>query len=98
MKRKSGWFFESRRHSLASRGVKTAQKVPKMAKPKYDSWENKIKNAKTKGDARQVGIDFQDWVSNQNLSFGELIFYQNLLNPMAKKFGLIQEFRENGLI
>ena len=25
-----GWFLESRRHSLSSRGIKTAQKVPKM--------------------------------------------------------------------
>ena len=32
MMRKSGWFFESRRHSLASKGVKTAQKIPRMAK------------------------------------------------------------------
>jgi hypothetical protein len=28
MTMKSGWFNESKRHSLASRGIKTAQKVP----------------------------------------------------------------------
>ena len=29
---KTGWFNESRRHSLASKGIKSAQKVPRMPK------------------------------------------------------------------
>jgi len=31
MKKPKGWRNESRRHSLASKGIKTAQKIPKFA-------------------------------------------------------------------
>lgn len=58
----------------------------------------KINKPKTKGQARQVGIEFQDWASNQNLSYGELSHYQNEIYNMAKRFGLIREFKENGII
>jgi hypothetical protein len=53
---------------------------------------------KTKGQARQYGIDFQNWASKQNLSYGELIHFQSKLNVIAKKFGLIREFKENAII
>jgi len=37
-----GWRNESRRHSLASKGIKTAQKIPKMPRDEiYIDWENK---------------------------------------------------------
>ena len=53
---------------------------------------------KTKEQARQFGIDFQDKVSKSNLSYGELIDYQNELYNIAKRFGLIREFKENGIL
>jgi predicted nucleic acid-binding Zn-ribbon protein len=58
----------------------------------------KFKNIKTKEEARQVGIEFQNWASEQNLSYGELSSYQNKLHKIAKRFGLIREFRENGIL
>jgi hypothetical protein len=53
---------------------------------------------KTKGEAQQYGIDYQNWVSKQNLSYGELVDYQIKLHAIAKKFGLVREFKENGIL
>jgi hypothetical protein len=53
---------------------------------------------KTKEQARQYGIDFQTWASDKNLSYGELLLFQNKLSTLAEKFGLVEEFQENGLI
>lgn len=53
---------------------------------------------KTKEQARQYGIDFQNWASNQVLSYGELIHFQNKLSKIAEKFDLREEFEQNGII
>ena len=53
---------------------------------------------KTKEQARQYGIDFQSWASTKNLSYGELLHFQTKLRIVALKFGLIREFKENGIL
>ena len=53
---------------------------------------------KTKEQARQYGIDYQNWASDKNLSYGELIHFQSKLSLIAKKFGLVKEFKENAVI
>ena len=53
---------------------------------------------KTKEQARQYGIDWQTWASDKNLSYGELILFQNKLSELAEKFDLVEEFQENGII
>jgi hypothetical protein len=53
---------------------------------------------KTKERARQYAMDYQKWVSEQNLSYGELSQYQGMLETIGKKFDLIEEFKENGII
>ncbi len=61
----------------------------------------KLKNIteiKTEGEARSIAIDFQNWVSNQNLSYAELIVYSDYFEKLAKKFNLVDEFKENGII
>jgi hypothetical protein len=57
-----------------------------------------MKWIKTKEDARQFGIDFQKWASEKSLSYGEILHFQNKLSSLAKKFHLIEEFKENGII
>ena len=52
----------------------------------------------TKEQARQYGIDYQQMASLKDLSYGEIINFQNNLSALAKKFGLIREFKENGII
>lgn len=53
---------------------------------------------KTVEQARQYGIDFQKWASDQNLSYGELLHFQNKLSALAEKFDLVEEFQENGIL
>jgi hypothetical protein len=60
--------------------------------------EYKFRKPRTKEEARQIGIDYQLWASEQNLSYGEIAYYGDKLYKMAKRFGLIREFRENGLL
>jgi hypothetical protein len=60
--------------------------------------ENKMPYIKTKEQARQYGIDYQKWASERSIGYGELLFIQNKLTTLAKKFGLVKEFKENGII
>lgn len=53
---------------------------------------------KTKEQARQYGIDFQNWASDKNLSYGEIFHFQKKLEAIAEKFDLVEEFKENGII
>jgi transcription initiation factor TFIIIB Brf1 subunit/transcription initiation factor TFIIB len=48
--------------------------------------------------AQQVAIDWQNWASNQSLSYGELASWTSKLEAIATKFNLTDEFKENGII
>ena len=53
---------------------------------------------KTKGEARQYAIDWQHKTANKNLSYGELAESAGQFRTLGKKFGLLREFKENGII
>jgi hypothetical protein len=53
---------------------------------------------KTKEQARQRAIKHQKWASERNLSYAQVLFFQDKLVKLGRKFGLIREFKENGLI
>jgi len=57
-----------------------------------------ITEIKTKEEAEQTAINFQQWISKNNLSYGELLNYTGYFETLAKKFNLIEEFKENGII
>lgn len=57
-----------------------------------------MKHIKTQEQARQYGIDYQNWSSRKNLSYGEIMLFQNKLTKLAEKFNLVEEFKENGII
>ena len=57
-----------------------------------------MENIKNKSEARKFGIDFQYWISQQRISYGECFYFQNFLTKLAKKFGLVKEFKENAII
>lgn len=59
---------------------------------------NKIKQAQTEEEARQYAIDWQNWQSEQSLSYGELAEWRAVFAELAIKFGLEEEFEENGII
>jgi hypothetical protein len=56
---------------------------------------NKIKN---KEEARQIAVEYQFWASNQSLSYSELATYGHYFELLGRKFHLIKEFKENGII
>jgi len=58
----------------------------------------KMTNIKTKEEARSKAIDFQSWQSNQVLSYEELANWTTYFSNLASKFGLVDEFLENGII
>ena len=53
---------------------------------------------KTKEDARQRAIDWQSWQSTQSLSYAELVDWNTYFENLADKFGLLEEFKENGIL
>lgn len=74
---------------------KTRTKAPKQ---RTNIGDRDISRVKTKGQARQIAIEWQQKASEQSLSYGELIYHQEYLYKIAKKFGLVKEFKENGII
>ena len=64
--------------------------------------ENKMKNAKTiyetkKAVARQEAIDWQNDFDNHNYSYGELAEFGEHFEKLGRRYGLLKEFRENGI-
>lgn len=53
---------------------------------------------KTKEEARQYAIEWQQWASDNNLSYSELESWGNYFRKLAEKFSLVREFKENGII
>ena len=50
---------------------------------------------------RNFAIDWQDWASQQNLSYGELAEWQDVIMKMAllsTTGDLIEELKENGIL
>jgi hypothetical protein len=52
----------------------------------------------TQEDAREYAIDWQNWISEQNLSYGELIEWSEIFEELAERFDLREEFEENSII
>ncbi len=57
-----------------------------------------ISKVKTKGEAQSIAIDFQNYASKKNLSWGEVALYNGYFVTLGKKFKLTKEFKENGII
>lgn len=53
---------------------------------------------KNKEQARELVIDWQNWQSEQDLSYGELLEWQAYFTVLARKYHLVREFKENGII
>jgi len=57
-----------------------------------------LKEVNNKEEARSMAIAWQSWASEQSLSYGELAYYQDIFYTLAKKYNLIREFKENGIL
>lgn len=57
----------------------------------------KLKEPKTKEQAREQAIETQIIISNNNFSYFELMEVSEHFKKTGKKFDLLEEFRENGI-
>jgi hypothetical protein len=48
-------------------------------------------------EALKYAIDWQNWMSEQNMSYGELSAWQDHLHTIALEFDLVDEFKENAI-
>ena len=48
-----------------------------------------------KNSLRDMAINFQVMAGETGLSWGELLYFQNLFEKYGKRYGLLKEFREN---
>lgn len=55
------------------------------------------KYQKNKERVRNEVIEWQNSFSNYNYSYKELAEFQNYFETMGKRYGLLREFRENGI-
>lgn len=57
-----------------------------------------IASIKTKEEARELAVDWQNWQSQKSMSWQEVSEWGAYFEEVAKKFGLTKEFQENGII
>jgi hypothetical protein len=57
-----------------------------------------VEEAKSKDQARSLAIDWQKQAGLALYTTGELIEYSNAFAKVARRFGLVREFKENGII
>ena len=57
-----------------------------------------INEFKDKDQAREFAIDWQNWVGDQALSLQELVDWQDYLEEIGKRYGLLAEFKENTIV
>ena len=58
----------------------------------------KLTYSEKKAKIREEAISWQRDFSNHNCSYGELAEKQAYFEKEGKKYGLVKEFRENGII
>ena len=52
---------------------------------------------KRKESVRNAAIEWQLNFENYNYSYGELLYYGNRFETLGRRYGLLREFRENGI-
>lgn len=53
---------------------------------------------KNKEEVRQFAIDWQADFNNHNYSYSDLTVFQDMFSRLGRKYGLLREFRENGIL
>lgn len=47
--------------------------------------------------AREKAIEWQERLVEQSISYGELVIAQSIFEQLGRRYGLLTEFRENGI-
>ena len=50
-----------------------------------------------KSEAREQAIDWQDWLSENSVSYEGLAIASDYFERQGRRYGLLQEFRENAI-
>ena len=53
---------------------------------------------RAKARARDKAVEWQHDFDNHNYSYGELAYWGDYFRGLAKRYGLVREFEENGII
>lgn len=61
-----------------------------------DIYMNKYQRAKQ--NARNKAVEWQNDFCNHDYSYGELAYYGEYFSRLARRYGLVREFKENGII
>lgn len=56
------------------------------------------KYQRAKESARNKAVEWQSSFCDQNYSYRELTYYGEYFSRLAKQYGLVREFKENGII
>lgn len=56
-----------------------------------------IESVQSAEQARTLAIDWQHWQSEQSLSWGETGDWSAFFEQLGEKYGLLEEFKENGI-
>ena len=56
------------------------------------------KYQRAKENARNKAIEWQSDFESHNYSYGELAYWGDYFRGLAKRYGLVREFEENGII
>ena len=58
----------------------------------------KQKECKSKHEARQYAIEWQAEQNKESLTYLELGYWGDYFHKLGRRFGLVREFKENGII
>lgn len=47
---------------------------------------------------RNMAISWQQDISNNSYSYEEFILFQDMFKRLGRRFGLLKEFKENGIL
>ena len=82
--------------------VHLQSKIIRTAVDRINTGTDTMKTKKTyqqlKAEAREKAIDWQSTWYDTNYSYGELAAWQEFFERLGRRFGLLQEFRENAII
>ena len=71
------------------RSIELKKKIEGGTKMTYKEKKNYI---------REIAIDYQLNFYMFNYSYIELVEFQEYITPLAQRYGLLKEFRENGIL
>lgn len=53
---------------------------------------------RAKARVRDKAVEWQSGFCDHNYSYGELVYYGEYFVRLARRYGLVREFKENGII